>query len=434
MQEKHRQKRFLNLVASENFTSEAVLEALGSVMQGGNSEGYPGARYYSGNEFVDQGERLCQKRALEVFGLKEEDWGVNVQPLSGTPANLYAYSALLNVHDRIMGLDLPDGGHLSHGFQSANKKVSASSKYFESLPYRLEPSTGLIDYENLQTLASLYRPKMIIAGTSAYSRKIDYARMRTIAESVGAYLLSDMAHISGLVATGVLPSPFLHSDIVTTTTHKSLRGPRGAMIFFRRGVRRRDKHGKEELYALEELINSSVFPGHQGGPHQHTITALAVALRQAQTPEFKAYAEAVVANARLLAKCLGTSQHEGGYGYTVVSGGTDNHIVLLDLRDRGVDGARVQRVLELVSVVANKNTANDYIRVAHVIDRAITITQRVDMRIREEAESRGYKTPGGIKTFLKVLGDGTDVLEIGELRKEVEDWVETFPVPWENCP
>lgn len=357
-----------------------------------------------------------------------------------------------------MGLGLSDGGHLSHGFQSANKKVSASSKYFESLPYRLEPSTGLIDYDNLQSLASLYRPQMIIAGASAYSRKIDYARLRIVAESVGAYLLSDMAHICGLVATGVLPSPFLHSDIVTTTTHKSLRGPRGAMIFFRRGVRRHDKNGKEELYGLEELINSSVFPGHQGGPHQHTITALAVALRQAQTPEFKAYAKAVVDNARLLAKCLSTPSREGGYGYTVVSGGTDNHIVLLDLRDRGVDGARVQRVLELASVVANKNTvpgdrsattpkglrlgatamtsrgfqADDYIRVAHVIDRAVTITQRVDGKIREEAESRGFKISGGIKTFLKVLGDGKDFPEIGELRKEVEDWVQTFPVPWEK--
>src|SRR5947208_4658569 len=193
-----------------------------------------------------------------------------------------------------MGLDLPHGGHLSHGYQTPTKKISMISKYFETLPYRLDESTGLIDYNKLHDLAMLYRPKIIIAGTSAYSRLINYERMRAIAEECGAYLLSDMAHISGLVAAGVIPSPFEHSDIVTTTTHKSLRGPRGAMIFFRKGIRKSDpKTGKELMYDLEGPINFSVFPGHQGGPHNHTITAMAVALKQAMTPEFRAYQEQV---------------------------------------------------------------------------------------------------------------------------------------------
>lgn len=210
---------------------------------------------------------------------------LNALALSGSPANLYAYSAVLNTHDRIMGLDLPHGGHLSHGYQTPTKKISMISKYFETLPYRLDERTGLIDYDKLHELATLYRPKLIIAGTSAYSRLINYERMRAIADDVGAYLLSDMAHISGLVAGDAIPSPFPYSDIVTTTTHKSLRGPRGAMIFFRKGVRKVNKKGEKEMYDLEGPINSSVFPGHQGGPHNHTITALAVALHQAQSSD-----------------------------------------------------------------------------------------------------------------------------------------------------
>ena len=255
-----------------------------------------------------------------------------------------------------MGLDLPHGGHLSHGYQTPTKKISAISKYFETLPYRLDESTGLIDYVKLEELAMLYRSRIIIAGTSAYSRLIDYARMREIADKVGAYLLSDMAHISGLVAGQVIPSPFPYSDVVTTTTHKSLRGPRGAMIFFRKGVRRTDKKGNQEMYDLEGPINASVFPGHQGGPHNHTITALAVALKQAQTQDFKDYQRMVLMNAKALAARLRNAKDKGGLGYNVVSGGTDNHLILIDLKDRGIDGARVERVLELVGVASNKNT------------------------------------------------------------------------------
>ncbi|KAH8596463.1 serine hydroxymethyltransferase-like protein [Bisporella sp. PMI_857] len=457
--EKKRQKHFINLIPSENFTSQAVLDALGSVMQNKYSEGYPGARYYGGNEFIDESENLCRARALETFGLKNTEWGVNVQPLSGSPANLMAYSALLNVHDRIMGLDLPHGGHLSHGYQTPTKKISAISKYFETLPYRLDESTGLIDYAKLEETALLYRPKLIIAGTSAYSRLIDYAKMRDTADKVGAYLLADMAHISGLVAAGVVPSPFEFADVVTTTTHKSLRGPRGAMIFFRKGVRKVNSKTKEpELWNLEEPINSSVFPGHQGGPHNHTITALAVALKQAQSPAFKQYQEQVLRNAQAFANRLGGEKGKGGLGYNIVSGGTDNHLVLVDLKPQGVDGARVERVLELVGVASNKNTVpgdksalkpgglrmgtpamttrgfqeEDFVRVADVVNRAVTITQRLDKTAKEAAEAKGRKNPGSLKAFLEYLGEGENETEIVQLRSEVEEWVGTFALPWDS--
>ena len=355
-----------------------------------------------------------------------------------------------------MGLDLPHGGHLSHGYQTPTKKISMISKYFETLPYRLDESTGLIDYNKLQDLATLYRPKIIIAGTSAYSRLIDYERMRAIAEETGAYLLSDMAHISGLVAGRVIPSPFAFSDIVTTTTHKSLRGPRGAMIFFRKGLRRKDKKGNLEMYDLEGPINASVFPGHQGGPHNHTITALAVALHQAQSKEFKEYQQTVLLNAKALAERLGNSAYTGGLGYNIVSGGTDNHLVLVDLKSKGIDGARVERVLELCGVASNKNTVPgdksamkpgglrmgspamttrgfqpaDFTRVAEIVDRAVTITLRVDKAARSDAESKGIKAPGSVKAFLNFLKEGEDVSEILVLRREVEEWVGTFGEPW----
>lgn len=371
--------------------------------------------------------------------------------LSGSPANLIAYSALLNTHDRIMGLDLPHGGHLSHGYQIPSKKISMISKYFETLPYHLDQATGIIDYAKLRESALVYRPKLIIAGTSAYSRLIDYAQMRSIADEAGAYLLSDMAHISGLVAAGTVPSPFDHSDVVTTTTHKSLRGPRGAMIFFRKGVRKVDKKGKETMFDLEGSINASVFPGHQGGPHNHTITALAVALGQAATPKFREYQEAVLSNAQAFARQLSKV-----HGYNLVSGGTDNHLLLLDLRSKGVDGARVERVLELCGVASNKNTVPgdksalkpgglrvgtpamttrgfqepDFERVADIVDRAVTITLAVDKQARAAAQEQGVKNPGSVKAFLTHVGDGAAIAEIAALREEVATWVGEFPGPW----
>ena len=378
--------------------------------------------------------------------------------LSGSPANLYAYSALLSAHDRLMGLDLPHGGHLSHGYQTPTKKISAISKYFETFPYRLDEKTGLIDYKKLEELATLYRPKLIVAGTSAYSRLIEYETMRKICDNVGAYLLSDMAHISGLVAAGVIPSPFPYSDVVTTTTHKSLRGPRGAMIFFRKGVRSKDKKGIETMYDLEGPINASVFPGHQGGPHNHTITALAVALQQAQTPEFKEYQTTVLQNAKALAERLGNSKESGGLGYNIVSGGTDNHLVLVDLKSKGVDGARVERVLELAGVASNKNTVpgdksamkpgglrmgtpamttrgfqpEDFKRVADIVNQAVTITQKVDKLAKEAAESKGRKNPSSVAAFKEFLGEGEDITDLVQLRHEVEDWVGTFSLPWDK--
>jgi len=316
------------------------------------SEGYPGARYYGGNEFIDAAELLCQKRALDLFKLDPEKWGVNVQPLSGSPANFHVYTALLKPHDRILGLDLPHGGHLSHGYQTPTKKISAVSTYFETFGYQCNLETGQIDYDAMATLADRIRPDLLVAGASAYARHYDYARMREVADKTGAVLLSDMAHISGLVAAGIGPSPFDYSDVVTTTTHKTLRGPRGAMIFYRKGLKKEGKKGKKDvMYDLQEKIDFAVFPGCQGGPHNHTITALATALKQAAAPAFQEYQQQTVANSQAMAQGLIKR------GYTLVSGGTYNHLVLIDVKgSMGIDGARAEAVMERVGISLNKNT------------------------------------------------------------------------------
>ena len=277
--EEKRQRDGINLIASENFSSKSVKEAIGSVLTNKYSEGYPGQRYYGGTKWIDKVESLCQKRALETFRVSDKEWGVNVQTLSGSPANFAVYTGLLDVKDRIMSLDLTHGGHLSHGFQIPGKKISATSKYFEVLPYHLDIQTGLIDYEEMERMARIYRPKMIIAGTSAYSRLIDYERVRKLCDEINCVMLADMAHISGLVAGDAIPSPFQYADVVTTTTHKSLRGPRSSMVFYRVGLKKIDKKGKEIHYDYKSKIDQAVFPGLQGGPHNHTIGALAVALK-----------------------------------------------------------------------------------------------------------------------------------------------------------
>lgn len=438
--ERQRQKNSITLIPSENFTSKSVMNLLGSEMQNKYSEGYPNERYYGGNEFIDKAESLCQSRALEAFDLSTDSWGVNVQPLSGAPANLYAYSAILKVGDRLMGLDLPHGGHLSHGYQTPTTKISYISKYFQTMPYQLNLETGLIDYDTLEKNALLFRPKLIIAGTSAYSRLIDYKRMRQIADKVGAYLLSDMAHISGLVSAGVVPSPFPYSDIVTTTTHKSLRGPRGAMIFFKKGIRKTLKSGKEIPYELEKKINFSVFPAHQGGPHNHTISALAVALKQTLTPEFKQYQKDVVSNAKSFADSLISK------GFKLVSGGTDNHLILIDLNSKKLDGARLEAVLERANIAANKNTipgdksalfpsglrlgtpamttrgfeAKDFDVVTDFIQKA------VDISLSLKAKENGKNAKELLANFKQLANASEEVKKLG---KEVADWAGTFPVP-----
>lgn len=441
--EERRQRTGLELIASENFASPAVREVLGSCLTNKYSEGNVGKRYYGGNAYIDAIESLCMQRALDLYQLDATEWGVNVQPYSGSPANFAAYTALLQPHDRLMGLDLPAGGHLTHGFQTARRKVSATSVYFESLPYTVDAATGLIDYDDLEKRARMFLPKLIVAGGSAYPREWDYGRMRSIADAVGARLLVDMAHVSGLVAGRVANSPFAHADVVTSTTHKTLRGPRSGMIFARR--------------PLMDAVNAAVFPSLQGGPHNHQIGAVAVALLEASQPAFADYARQTVANAQALARGLAER------GHVLATGGTDNHLLLWNVRAAGLTGSKVEKVLELASMTTNKNSIagdtsalnpggvrlgtpalttrgldeRDFDRVAEFLHRGLQIALKAEGIAEAGLEARhaaadatALKTKKVLKDFLEVLGSNSDiVMEIDTLRTDVEAFAANFSMP-----
>lgn len=325
--ERQRQQNKLELIASENFVSKAVLEAQGSVLTNKYAEGYPGKRYYGGCEYVDIVEQLAIDRAKELFGAEH----VNVQPHSGAQANTAVYFAFLKPGDTILGMNLSHGGHLTHG-----SPVNISGKYFNVVPYGVDPATQRINYDEIQALAVQHRPKMVVAGASAYPRIIDFARLGEIAHSIGAMLMVDMAHIAGLVAAGYHPTPVGHADIVTTTTHKTLRGPRGGLIMCRA--------------ELAKDVDKAIFPGIQGGPLMHVIAAKAVALKEAMGEEFRLYQGQIIKNASALAEKLKAE------GFTLVSGGTDNHLMLVDLRPQQLTGKKAEKLLDEIGVTVNKNT------------------------------------------------------------------------------
>ncbi|MEK7140057.1 MAG: serine hydroxymethyltransferase [Patescibacteria group bacterium] len=341
--ERARQKSVVNLIASENYVSSDVRAALGSELTNKYAEGYPGKRYYGGNSVIDEIEKLAQKRALALFKLSPSKWHANVQSLSGSPANLAVYLALLPLpstlnptRPKIMGMSLAHGGHLTHGH-----KVSATGIFWEQVPYGVDKKTEMLNYDELARIAKEKKPNIIVAGFTAYPRKIDWKKFRAIADSVGAYLMADMSHIAGLIAGGVYPSPFPYADIVTTTVHKTLRGPRSAIIF-----------AKKDARGMDKKIDKAVFPGLQGGPHENQIAAVAVALKEAMSPTFKKYAAQTVKNARALGEELSR------LGWRVISGGTDSHLLLVDvwMNGAGIGGKEASERLERAGIVVNKNT------------------------------------------------------------------------------
>lgn len=334
--EKKRQKKTVTLIASENYCSDDVREALSSEIVNKYSEGYPGRRYYRGQENADKVEKLCQERALKVFKLSPKKWAVNVQALSGSPANLATLLALVPLGEKVMGLRLDHGGHLTHGHS-----VSATGKLWKQVPYGVDEKTEVFNYENIKEIALREKPFLIITGYTAYPRKVDWKKFREIADACGALLLCDMSHLSGLVAGGAYPSPFAYADVVTTTTHKTLRGPRSALIFSKIDVRN-----------VPAKIDKAVFPGIQGGPHMNQIAAVAVALKEASESKFRTYAKQVIVNAKAFAKAL--QKH----GWRIVSGGTDSHLLLVDtwMSGKGLSGDAASVALEKEGIVVNKNT------------------------------------------------------------------------------
>ncbi|HAO64789.1 TPA: serine hydroxymethyltransferase [Candidatus Taylorbacteria bacterium] len=334
--EKERQKKVINLIASENFVSQDVLDALGSELTNKYAEGYPGHRYYGGQTYTDKIELLAQKRALKLFKLSPEKWHVNVQALSGSPANVAVYLALVPIGGKIMGMSLSHGGHLTHGH-----KVSISGKAWQQVPYGVDAKTEQLDYEAIKAAAIKEKPALIVAGFTAYPRVIDFKKFREIADAAGALLMVDMSHIAGLIAGGAYPSPFEYADIVTTTVHKTLRGPRAALIF-----------AKNDERELGKKIDKAIFPGMQGGPHMNQIAAVAVALKEASTSDFKKYAHQIKKNASVLAEELAK------LGWRIVSGGTDSHLILMDtwMMGKGIAGSVASSLLEKAGIIVNMNT------------------------------------------------------------------------------
>lgn len=394
--ERRRQEENIELIASENYTSPRVLQAQGSLLTNKYAEGYPGKRYYGGCEYVDVAETLAISRAKQLFAA---DY-VNVQPHSGSQANAAAMMALIEPGDLILGMSLSHGGHLTHG-----STVNFSGKLYRTAQYGVDEKTGLIDYDAVEALALLHQPKLIIAGFSAYSQIMDWARFRHIADRVGAYLMVDMAHVAGLIAAGIYPSPMPYADVVTTTTHKTLRGPRGGLILARANE------------ALEKKLNSAVFPGTQGGPLMHVIAAKAVAFAEALRPEFKSYQQQVVLNAKTMATVLQQR------GYRIVSGGTENHLMLLDLIDKNITGKDADAALGRANITVNKNTVPNDPRSPFVTSGLRLGTPAVT--------TRGFKE----KEIVLITGWIADVLDhiedentIAQVKQQVLALCHEFPV------
>lgn len=389
-----RQKNTIELIASENFVSPAVLEAVGSVLTNKYAEGYPGKRYYGGCKYVDVVEQLAIDRLKQIYGCEH----ANVQPHSGASANFAVYFALLNPGDTILGMNLSHGGHLTHG-----SPVNVSGKYFNVAAYGVDSASGRIDYDEVQRIAEESRPKIIVAGASAYPRVIDFARFREIADSVGAYLMVDMAHIAGLVAAGLHPSPVPYADVVTSTTHKTLRGPRGGIILCKE--------------SLAKAIDKAIFPGTQGGPLEHVIAGKAVAFGEALKPEFAAYQRQIVTNAQALADRLMTN------GIKLVSGGTDNHLMLLDFTGTDITGLEVEQNLERAGITVNKNTVPGEQRKPSVTSGIRVGTPSVTTRGMTEIEMTSIAD-----MITSIVNDGKSA--IPAVKKQVAELVKRFPLEY----